>query len=115
MKSIIRNRPILIISAAEALTDLGNWVTVLACFALIVFHSGGGAAESGGILLALLVPALPISPLAGWLSDRYSRKRLMIASKALAALATLGLVFAGSLEMVYAFLALQTAFSALVV
>jgi MFS family permease len=115
VKQILANRSLLTIGIAESLTDLGNWVTVLACFALIVFHNAGGAAESGGILLALLVPALPVSPLAGWLSDRYDRKRVMQASKLLAVPATLGLVLANRLEFVYGFLALQTACSALVV
>src|SRR5947209_5962245 len=65
MKHIVGNRSLLIVGIAESLSDLGTWITVLACFALIVFHNEGGAAESGGILLALLVPALPVSPLAG--------------------------------------------------
>jgi MFS family permease len=109
MRNLLRNRALLRIGLAEAVSGVGNWVTTLAVYALVIFRGEGNVASSGSILLAGLLPALLASPLAGWLCDRFDRKRLMIASELLSGLAVLGLIFTRRPLLVYGLLAAQSA------
>ena len=106
-KSVFRNRSLLILGIAESVSNTGNWITMMAVFAMIVFKGQGGVAESSGVFLAGLLPTLFFSPLAGWLCDRIDRKKLMIASELVSGLVILGLVFTDQLMLIYAILALQ--------
>lgn len=102
-----RGRSLLILGLAESVSGIGNWITMMAVFALVVFRGAGGVAQSSAIFLAGLVPTLLVSPLAGWLVDRVDRKRLMIASELLSGLCVGGIVFTERLELIYLLLALQ--------
>ncbi|HOG45621.1 MAG TPA: MFS transporter [Anaerolineae bacterium] len=113
MRALLRNRALLVVGLAETVSGLGNWITALAVYALLIFRGGGGPAESSAILMAGLLPGLLCSPLAGWLCDRYDRKRLMIAGELLQGLAVLGLIFARQPALIYALLAVQAAFGSL--
>ena len=107
LKSVFRNRSLLILGFAESVSNTGNWITMMAVFAMIVFKGQGGVAESSGVFLAGLLPTLFFSPVAGWLCDRIDRKKLMIASELISGLVILGLVFIDQLALIYAILALQ--------
>ncbi len=113
MKQVIHNRPIVILGVAESISGIGNWITAMAIFALIIFRGDGTIAQSSGIFLAALLPSLLFSPLAGMLADRVDRKRLMMASEFLAGLAVLALIFARPIELMYLLLALEAAFGTL--
>ncbi len=110
-KTIFTNRElrnkILRIGVAESIAALGDWITMMAVLALLVFRGNGGVAESGGIFLAGLLPIIPGSLIAGKLCDRYDRKKLMIISQLLSAAVVSGLVFAERLEIIYILLALE--------
>lgn len=108
--SILKNRTILSIGLAEAVSNIGDWITMMAIYAILVFKGGGGVAESSGVYLAGLLPALPASLLAGWLCDRFDRKLLMIASQILSGLSVVGLIFTDRLEIIYLLLALEAVF-----
>ncbi len=108
MRQLFKQRDLLIVGLAEAVSGLGTWVTAMAMFALIVFQQGGGVQASSGIFLASMVPMLLFSPIAGWLSDRYDRKWLMIISEALAGIVVAGLIVAPSIGWIYALLAVQS-------
>ncbi|MCB0077746.1 MAG: MFS transporter [Anaerolineales bacterium] len=107
---LLRNRSLLVIGVAESISNVGNWLTMMALFALLIFRGEGGVAASSGIMLAGLGPMLIASPVAGWLSDRYDRKWLMIASQFLSALPVLGLLFFQEDVAVYLLVALQSLF-----
>jgi MFS family permease len=104
---LARNRSLWIIGIAESVSGIGNWITMLAVFAIVVFRGHGTIVQSSGIFLAGLLPTLLFSPVAGWLCDRFDRKRLMIASELLDGLVVAGLIFVRRLELLYALLALQ--------
>jgi MFS family permease len=106
-KSILTNRSLLTIGFSESVSNIGNWITMMAVFAMVVFKGDGTVAQSSGIFLAGLVPTLFASPLAGWLLDRYDRKWLMVGSELASGLITCGLIFTQRLELIYAVLALQ--------
>jgi MFS family permease len=107
MEILKRNHHLLILGFAESVSGVGSWITALAIYALIVFRGSGDVLESSGVLLAGLGPMLLCSPVAGWLCDRFDRKRLMIASEVLSGLVVAALIFTTRLELIYALLALQ--------
>jgi len=107
LKSVFRNRSLVILGVAESVSNTGNWITMMAVFAMIVFKGQGGVVESSGVFLAGLLPTLFFSPAAGWLCDRIDRKKLMIASELVSGLVILGLVFVDRLSLIYAILAIQ--------
>jgi MFS family permease len=104
---ILHNRSLVTIGLAETVSNIGNWITMMAVFAMVVFRGDGSVAESSGIFLAGLLPTLLFSPVAGWLLDRFDRKWLMVGSELLSGLIISGLIFVSRLELVYALLALQ--------
>ena len=107
LNKMMQHRALLILGFAESVSGIGNWITALAVFALIVFRGTGGVLESSGVLLAGLAPTLLCSPLAGWLCDRFDRKWLLIGGEVFSGLAVVGLIFVDQLEWIYALLALQ--------
>lgn len=113
LRRVLQNRSLLILGVAESVSGIGSWITMLAVFSLVVFRGGGTVAQSTGVFVAALVPMLLLSPVAGWLLDRYDRKRLMIASELLAGLSVAGLIFTSNLWVIYLLLALQSAFNSL--
>jgi MFS family permease len=108
--SLFKNRSLLIVGISESVSNTGNWITGMAVFAMIVFKGDGTILQSSGIYLAGLLPILLFSPAAGWLSDRFDRKKLMIASEILSGLAIIGLIFVTKIEWIYFLLALQAIF-----
>jgi MFS family permease len=106
-KNLLSNRSLLTIGFSESVSNIGNWITMMAVFAMIVFKGEGSVAQSSAIFLAGLVPTLFASPLAGWMLDRYDRKWLMVSSELASGLITTGLIFTQRLELIYAVLALQ--------
>jgi MFS family permease len=107
MKNIFTKKSLLILGTAESVSGIGDWITMMAVLAMLVFRGGGGVAASSGIFIAGLVPTLIVSPLAGWLVDRMNRKTLLIGSQLLAGLMVSGLFFTTRLELIYGILALE--------
>jgi MFS family permease len=100
--------------AAQVVSLLGDWFNTIVISALIVVYTDGtnyqGIAISG-YLIARLIPPLLMRPYAGVLADRFDRKRLLIISDTLRALAVLGLLFTTQgreyLPLIYVFTTLQ--------
>lgn len=103
----VRDRSLLILGFAESVSGVGNWITMMAVFALVVFRGAGSVVQSSAIFLAGLLPTLLVSPYAGWLVDRVDRRRLMIASELGSGLCVAGIIFTERLELIYLLLALQ--------
>lgn len=107
IKFFLSNRALLTLGFSETVSGIGNWITMMAVFAMVVFRGQGGVAQSSGIFIAGLLPNLLFSPAAGWLIDRYDRRRLMIASELVSGVIVAGLIFTDHLALIYALLALQ--------
>jgi MFS family permease len=106
-KQILRNRSLMIMGIAESVSNVGNWITMMAVFSLIVFKGGGNEVQSSAVFLTGLLPTLIFSPVAGWLSDRFDRKWLMIVSELTSGLIISGVIFSNRLEFIYGLLVLQ--------
>ena len=114
IRLIRSNRDFARLWAAQLVSLLGDWFSTIVISALIVSFTEGtgyqGIAVSA-FLIARMIPPLLMRPLAGVLADRFDRKRLMIASDLLRALAVSGLLFTTQspdyLPLVYVFVILQ--------
>src|SRR5579862_4848932 len=79
MLKALRNRDFRLLWTGSLVSSLGSWLLVLALPAH-VFLVTGSLRATGLILAAQYLPALALGPLAGVLTDRWDRRRLMIAT-----------------------------------
>ena len=82
-RDLIRKGPFARIWWSQAISSLGDWVTLFASFALAARISGGGRGASLGILVPLvgrILPALALGFVGGVLADRWSRKATLLLS-----------------------------------
>ena len=112
---ILRNPRILILGLSSLISGIGNWITMMAVLAMLVFRGTGGVLESSAIFLSGLLPMLVASPAAGWLADRFDRKNLMILSEVAAGLSVVGLIFTDNIFLIYGMLAIQAVFVSLMI
>jgi MFS family permease len=104
---MVANRRLLTLGVAESVSNTGNWITMMAVYAMLVFRGQGSVAESGAVFLAGLLPTLLFSPAAGWLCDRFDRKWLMVISELVSGLVISGLIFVRQPVWIYTLLAIQ--------
>lgn len=70
--------------AANAVSQLGDWLNVVALFSLLLELTGSGESIAL-VLLMRLLPAFFVGPLAGVLADRFSRRAILVGSDLLRA------------------------------
>ncbi|MGH3254450.1 MAG: MFS transporter [Streptosporangiaceae bacterium] len=75
----MRNRDFRLLWVGSLVSSLGSWLLVLALPAH-VFLVTGSLRDTGLILAAQYLPALVLGPVAGVLTDRWDRRRLLIAT-----------------------------------
>ena len=88
----------------QVVSELGDWLNSIAIYALILKLSDSGMAMAGA-MMAKLLPIVLVSPIAGVVVDRISRKTVMIASDLLRCLVVLGFLLVedqNTLWLVYA-------------
>lgn len=98
---LLRRRPAFrAIWLGSVVSLAGDWFTLIALYSLLEAYTG--KSESIGLmLLARFVPPAVLSPLAGVLADRFSRKRIMITADLLRAVVVLGFLLVRSAEQVW--------------
>jgi len=79
MFKALRNRDFRLLWVGSLVSSLGTWLLVLALPAH-VFLVTGSLRDTGLILAVEYLPALLLGPVAGVLTDRWDRRRLMIAT-----------------------------------
>src|SRR5579863_8131968 len=79
MFKALRNRDFRLLWVGSLVSSLGSWLLALALPAH-VFLVTGSLRDTGLILAAQYLPALVLGPVAGVLTDRWDRRRLMIAT-----------------------------------
>jgi MFS family permease len=93
---------------------LGDWLNTIALY-VIVQRLTGSPLALGAVFITKMLPFAIASPLAGLLTDRFNRRRLMIATDILRALTVLGFLLVDSrdeLWLLYALISLQVILSA---
>lgn len=85
---------------AQIVSELGDWFYVLTIYSLLLEYTG----RAQSVALALMVQVLPqtvISPVAGIINDRFSRKTVMIVSDLVRAAVVLAMLLVRSASMVW--------------
>jgi MFS family permease len=90
----LRNRGLLRLLVAQALSSLGTSVSTVA-LAVMVFDLTGSVLHMGGILAASSVPLVVMSFMGGALIDRFDARRLMIGADLARALLIMAMPFVG--------------------
>jgi hypothetical protein len=93
----LRQRPFRLLFAGQVVSDLGDWLDLLALLALIAYQWRLGAAALAALTMAQLLPWTLVGPFAGVLVDRWPRRRVMVACDLARAGVVLGLIWAPSL------------------
>jgi MFS family permease len=100
---------------AQLISELGDWFYSLAIYDLILEKTGSGQAVSWAIIIQLL-PWFFMTPLTGFLADRFPRRYLMIVADIVRGLVVLGLLWvraASDIWIVYALLGAEVVFASL--
>ncbi len=110
-----RNRNYRYLWLGSVVSQLGDWFNLIASAEIITDLTSSGVAISY-LFLARFLPLFLFSPLAGVLADRYSRRKIMIASDLLRALTVLGFLFvreSGQIWLFYVLTVMQFVLSAM--
>ncbi|MFQ5450999.1 MAG: MFS transporter [Nitrospinaceae bacterium] len=105
------HRPFRSLWYGQVVSELGDWLNSIAIYALILQLSGTGMAMAGA-MMAKLLPIFLVSPVAGVVVDRMSRKKVMIITDILRCFIVLGLLWvedAGDLWLLYSLVVLEIA------
>jgi MFS family permease len=97
----------------QVVSELGDWLNSIAIYALILKLSDSGMAMAGA-MMAKLLPIVLVSPIAGIVIDRVSRKKVMIISDLLRFVVVLGFLLVedqDALWLVYALVIIEISLS----
>jgi len=100
---------------AQIISNFGDWFGILAVYALIQQYSGSELLL-GLIIVVKMLSLAASSPLAGFITDRFNRRRLMIICDIARGVLVLGLILIKSEELLwlaYLITAFQMVFSAI--
>lgn len=100
---------------AQVISNFGDWFGILAVYALIQAYSGSELLL-GLIIVVKMLSLASFSPLAGYITDRFNRRHLMIGCDLFRGLIVLGFILIGSpawLWLAYLLTALQMVFSSI--
>lgn len=118
MLDLLRRRPAFRrLWAAGTISLVGDWLAFVAVSRLALDH-GGGAVALVGVFAAHSLPHACLSPIAGFVADRFDRRRLLVGIPLVQAAFTLGMTLAaawGALATLQALLLVRSAFTAFMV
>ena len=112
-EKLIKNKPYQLLISAQLISNLGDWLSILAVFTLVGLKWEATPLQVSLIILSLALPMTLLGPVAGVLADRWERKYIMIISDTARGFIIFGLVFANELWHVYSLLFGLGIFSAL--
>lgn len=101
MKGIMSNKGFLTLMTAQAISSIGDWLSIVAIITLVGIKWNATPMEVSFIILCLAVPMALLGPIAGTIADRFGRKYLMVLSDVVRAGLFIVLALANTLWMVY--------------
>ncbi len=113
-KLIRTNRNYRLVWSSATASFFGDWFNTIALY-VIVQELTGSPLALGTVFITKMLPFAIASPLAGLLTDRFNRRRLMIGTDLLRAVVVLGFLAIdrpGELPLLYALISLQVLLSA---
>ncbi|MEK4053942.1 MFS transporter [Paenibacillus sp. FSL F4-0087] len=109
-RSLKHNRSFTTLMAAQAISNLGDWLHLLAILTLVGIRWNATPWEITFTTLCAALPVLLTGPFAGALADRFNRKWLMIGADGARIVIVGGLIFADQIWHVYVLLILKSLF-----
>lgn len=109
-RSAFGNRDFTLVWSAGLVSDLGDWMLLVA-LPVYVFELTGSALVTSAVFAVEVIPALLIGPVAGVLVDRWNRRRILIYAglvQAVLLLPLLAVTAAGRLWIIYPVAAAQS-------
>lgn len=103
-ETLLRNKPYRFLISAQLISNLGDWLSILAIFTLVGLKWNATPLEVSLIVLSLAIPMTLLGPISGVLADRLERKYIMIASDIARGFVIMGLIFADQLWHIYSLL-----------
>jgi len=100
---------------AQIISNFGDWFGILAVYAIIQLYSGSELLL-GLIIVVKMLSLAFFSPIAGYITDRFNRRRLMIWCDIFRGIVVLGFILITTAELLwlaYVLIALQMVFSAI--
>jgi MFS family permease len=100
---------------AQIIANFGDWFGILAVYALIQEYSGSELLL-GLIIVVKMLSLASFSPIAGYITDRFNRRKLMIWCDVARGVIVLGFILISSAEMLwlaYVLIAAQMSFAAI--
>lgn len=79
-KPLLHNRKYVFLMSAQAVSNLGDWLYILALFVLVGFRWHASPIVISLMMLCLAAPMVVLGPFTGMLADRWNRTVLMIIS-----------------------------------
>lgn len=80
MTPLRKNKNYLILMLAQAISSIGDWLSIVAIITLVGLKWDASPMEVSFIILFLAVPMMLFGPIAGTVADRLNRKTLMLTS-----------------------------------
>ena len=108
----LRHRPYRLLFAGQVISDVGDWLDILALFVLIVYRWEMGPAALGALLAAMTLPYATVGLVAGVWVDRWPRRTTMIVCDLARAVVVLGLIWAPNFAAVLALTLAKQTFTA---
>jgi MFS family permease len=108
----LAHRPFRALFAGKVVSNLGDWLDILALLTLILYRWDLGALAWGAYLTAVTLPYAVVGPVAGVWVDRLPRRTVMVVCDLARAGVVLGLVWAPNLAAVLALVTIKSTFSA---
>ncbi|HET7577693.1 MAG TPA: MFS transporter [Bacillales bacterium] len=112
-RELLKNRPYLFLISAQTVSNLGDWLTLLALSALLGLKWQASPLAISIAFLCLTVPSIACGPFSGVIADRMDRKTLMILTDLFRAAVVIGVIFSSQLWEVYVLLCIKSIFSSL--
>lgn len=111
--TLLRNRPYLYLMAAQVVSNLGDWLSLMAIFSLMAFKWNASPLEISFVVICLGLPMTVLGPVSGVIADRMNRKVIMVVSDLFRCVILLGLIVATVPWHIYVLLFLLGSFSSL--
>src|SRR6056297_1577436 len=97
---VTQNRDYRRLWLSQVVSNFGDWFGILAVYALITRYSDSELLL-GLIIVVKMMSLASFSPFAGYLTDRFNRRRIMIMCDLSRALLVLGLLLIGSYDSLW--------------
>jgi MFS family permease len=112
-KPLLQNKSFVRLLAAQAISNVGDWLDYLALFALVGLRWKAEPLEITYIMLCFIGPLVLLGPFAGVLADRMERRMLMLTSDIARIGIVLSIAFCTELWQICVLLVLKGCFEAL--